>query len=146
MLAGTRRCSMLAGTHVEAIVPVTDLERAVAFYQDVLGLEIEKRIEMPPNDAVRFRIGDGTLAVYQSVGAGQSRHTLLGFIVDDIEATMNELRGRGVVFEEYDMPGFTTTDGIVDIADERAAWFKDPDGNILSLGQTVTVPAAAGTT
>jgi hypothetical protein len=59
----------------------------------------------------------------------------LGWDVDDVEATVEELRSRGVVFEEYDLPGLKTVDGIAEIAGEKGAWFKDTEGNLLSLGQ-----------
>ncbi len=82
-----------------------------------------------------YGVGNGTVLVYKSVGAGQSRHTLLAFVVDDIEATVDELRGRGVTFEEYDLGDIKTENGIATIEGDRAAWFKDPDGNILGVGQ-----------
>jgi hypothetical protein len=59
----------------------------------------------------------------------------LGWDVDDVEAAVAELRGRGVVFEEYDLPGFKTVDGIAEIAGEKGAWFKDSEGNLLAIGQ-----------
>ena len=58
-----------------------------------------------------------------------------GWQTDDIESSVSELKGRGVVFEEYDMPGFTTVNSIAAIGPSYAAWFKDSEGNILSIAQ-----------
>ena len=127
---------MIENAKAEPVVPVTDLDRAASFYGDTLGLEQVQRYEEPvANPMIRYAVGDGTVLVYKSVGAGQSRHTLLGFIVDDIEEAVGELRGRGVTFEEYDMGEIKTENGIATIGGDRAAWFKDPDGNILGVGQ-----------
>jgi catechol 2,3-dioxygenase-like lactoylglutathione lyase family enzyme len=125
---------MLEQAHVAAIVPVSDVEAAIRFYRDTLGLRLkERRSDLPENREAEFEAGDGTLLVYESVGAGQSRHTVAGFRVDDIEAVVSSLRERGVVFEEYDLPDLKTENGIAAVGDVRAAWCKDPDGNILAV-------------
>jgi predicted enzyme related to lactoylglutathione lyase len=125
---------MLEQARVAAIVPVSDVEAAIRFYGDTLGLVLkERRSDLPENREAEFEAGDGTLLVYESVGAGQSRHTVAGFRVDDIETTVSTLRKRGVVFEEYDMPDLKTENGIAAVGDVRAAWCKDPDGNILAV-------------
>jgi catechol 2,3-dioxygenase-like lactoylglutathione lyase family enzyme len=127
---------VIANAQPEAVIPVSDLEQAAAFYGGTLGLKEEARYEEPTaNPMIRYAMGGGTILVYKSVGAGESRHTLVGFIVDDIEATVDDLRGRGVTFEEYDMGDLKTENGIARLGDDRAAWFKDPDGNILRVGQ-----------
>ncbi|HXV33276.1 MAG TPA: VOC family protein [Gaiellaceae bacterium] len=125
---------MLASARIAAIVPVSDVEAAIRFYGDTLGLALkERRSDLPENREAEFEAGDGTLLVYESVGAGQSRHTVAGFRVDDIDTVVAELRGRGVVFEEYDLPDLKTEGGIATVGDIRAAWCKDPDGNILAV-------------
>ena len=127
---------MIENAKAEACVPVSDLDRAASFYGDTLGLKEHQRYEDPAaNPMIRYGVGDGTVLIYKSVGAGQARHTLLGFVVDDIDATVEELRARGVTFEEYDMGDIKTENGIATIGGDRAAWFKDPDGNILGVGQ-----------
>jgi catechol 2,3-dioxygenase-like lactoylglutathione lyase family enzyme len=127
---------MIKNAKAEPVVPVTDVDRAASFYGDTLGLSELRRYEEPAaNPMIRYAVGDGSVLVYKSVGAGQSRHTLLGFVVDDVDAAVEELRGRGVTFEEYDMGDIKTENGIATIGAARAAWFKDPDGNILSVGQ-----------
>jgi catechol 2,3-dioxygenase-like lactoylglutathione lyase family enzyme len=126
---------MLANAKPEPVFPVSDLERAASFYGGTLGLEeLERYHEPAPNPMIRYRVGGGSVLVYKSVGAGESRHTLAGFVVDDLEDTVEELRGRGVTFEEYDMGDIKTENGIATIGKAKAAWFKDPDGNILSVG------------
>ena len=127
---------MIENAKAEPCVPVSDLNRASSFYGETLGLKEVQRYEEPAaNPMIRYGVGDGTVLVYKSVGAGQSRHTLLGFVVDDIDTAVEELRGRGVTFEEYDMGDIKTENGIATIGDDRAAWFKDPDKNILGVGQ-----------
>jgi predicted enzyme related to lactoylglutathione lyase len=125
---------MLQQARVAAIVPVSDVEAAIRFYGDTLGLRLkERRSDLPENREAEFEAGDGTLLVYESVGAGQSRHTVAGFRVDDIDAVVTGLRERGVVFEEYDLPDLKTEGGIAALGNVRAAWCKDPDGNILAV-------------
>ena len=125
---------MLARARVAAIVPVSDVEAAIRFYGDTLGLKLkERRSDLPENREAEFEAGDGALLVYESVGAGQSRHTVAGFRVDDIDEVVAGLRERGVAFEEYDLPDLKTEGGIAAVGDVRAAWCKDPDGNILAV-------------
>jgi catechol 2,3-dioxygenase-like lactoylglutathione lyase family enzyme len=132
---------MIGNPRVVAIVPVSNLEKGIEFYEGTLGLELEERNEsLPQNREARFKVGAARFGIYESTGAGQSRHTLASFEVEDIEATAEDLRARGLTFEEYDMPGLKTENGIADIGHEKAAWFKDPDGNILAVESRV--PAA----
>jgi catechol 2,3-dioxygenase-like lactoylglutathione lyase family enzyme len=123
----------------EAIIPVADLDRAVSFYSDKVGMEVLERFDEPDvpadNPMVRLGAGNGTVMLYKSVGAGQSRHTLVGFNVDDIESAVAEMRGRGVTFEEYEMGDIKTEGGIVRMGKTAGAWFKDPDGNIIGVGE-----------
>ena len=113
-------------------IAVSDIERAKKFYGETLGLKArDERV-----DGIRYETGGGTwLLVYPSQFAGTAQSTYMGFDVDDLDEAVAELRGRGVVFEEYDMPGLKTVDGIAEIEGFKGAWFKDPDGNILSIGQ-----------
>jgi catechol 2,3-dioxygenase-like lactoylglutathione lyase family enzyme len=129
---------MLGNAQIAAIVPVSDIDRAVEFYGDTLGLELDvRRDDLPKNREAEFQAGDGTLVVYESVGAGQSRHTVAGFRVDDIDAAVSSLRERGVTFEEYDLPDLKTENGIAQVGDLRAAWARDPDGNIIAFESRV---------
>jgi predicted enzyme related to lactoylglutathione lyase len=125
---------MLTQAQIAAVVPVSDVEAAIRFYGDTLGFTLkEQRSDLPDNREAEFEGGGGTLLVYESVGAGKSRHTVAGFRVDDLDETVSSLRERGVVFEEYDLPDLKTENGIAQVGDVRAAWCKDPDGNILAI-------------
>jgi len=124
-------------------LPAQDLARARAFYAEKLGLE---PLEERPG-GLRYRSGSGFFALFQSAGAPSGTHTQMGWEVDDIEAVVAELRGRGVVFEAYDLPGLRTVNGIAEVAGnypskggvgERAAWFRDSEGNLLGIGQPIT--------
>ena len=111
-------------------IAVSDLERAKKFYGETLGLKVKDERA----DGVRYEAGGGSLVlVYPSQFAGTAQSTYMGFDVDDVEKAVGELRERGVVFEEYDMPGFKTEDGVATVGIWSAAWFKDPDGTLLAL-------------
>jgi catechol 2,3-dioxygenase-like lactoylglutathione lyase family enzyme len=126
-----------------AVIPVSNLEKGIEFYEGTLGLPLQQRIEsLPQNREGRFKVGKTEFGIYESVGAGQSRATLMAFEVDDIEATAKDMRSRGVTFEEYDLPNLKTEDGIAEMGGEKGAWFKDPDGNILAVVQSARKPAA----
>jgi catechol 2,3-dioxygenase-like lactoylglutathione lyase family enzyme len=123
---------MLTSARIGANVPVSSLDEAISFYEGKLGLKLFERGAGEPY--ARFEGANETkLAVYESKAAGQSRHTLASFVVDDVRDTVSQLQANGVVFEEYDMPGMKTEDGVVTMGDTRAAWLKDPDGNILEI-------------
>jgi catechol 2,3-dioxygenase-like lactoylglutathione lyase family enzyme len=133
---------MLQTSNVAARIPAGDLERAKAFYADKLGLAPAE--ERP--GGLRYRCGSGEFSLFQSSGTASGGHTQMAWAVDDIEAAVAELRARGVVFEEYDLPGLRTVHGIAEVAGnypskggvgERAAWFRDSEGNLLSLGQAI---------
>lgn len=123
---------MLADARIGANVPVSNLEEAVSFYRGKLGLSLFERGDGEPY--ARFAgAGETKLSVYESNTAGQSRHTLASFVVDDVRSVVDVLKAKGVTFEEYDMPGMKTEDGVAAMGDTRAAWLKDPDGNILEI-------------
>ncbi|HXV32915.1 MAG TPA: VOC family protein [Gaiellaceae bacterium] len=123
---------MLADARIGANVPVSDLDQAVAFYEGRLGLALFERDD--DMHYARFAgAGETKLGVYESATAGQARHTLASFVVDDVRATVAGLKANGVVFEEYDLPGMKTEDGVATVGDTRVAWLKDPDGNILEI-------------
>jgi catechol 2,3-dioxygenase-like lactoylglutathione lyase family enzyme len=121
-------------------IPVRDLQRSRKFYAEKLGLEPSE--ERP--GGLLYRCGGGEFALFESTGAASGDHTQMGWEVEDIEATVEQLRARGVVFEEYDFPGLKTVNGIAEIegnypskggVGERAAWFRDVDGNLFGIGQ-----------
>lgn len=122
---------MLDRAAVYATIPAQDLERAKAFYADKLGLKPEEE----RSDGLRYRCGGGEFLLFQSTGKSSGDHTQLGWDVEDLDAAVAMLRGNGVVFEEYDLPGFKTVNGIAELDDGRGAWFKDSEGNLLAVGQ-----------
>jgi catechol 2,3-dioxygenase-like lactoylglutathione lyase family enzyme len=130
---------MLEKAKVATRLPAQDLERARTFYAEKLGLEPGE--ERP--GGLRYQPASGEFVLFASTGAPSGDHTQMAFEVDDIEATVAELRRRGVVFEEYDVPGLSTVDGIAEIEGnypskgtrERGAWFRDSEGNLLGIGQ-----------
>ena len=125
---------MLKNAPISPTLPATDLERARKFYTEKIGLTAS--LSQEPG-GVLFDCGSGTkLYIYQR-GPVKVEHTLASFQVEDLEKEMGELRGRGVVFEEYDFPGLKTENGIATMGDNfKAAWFKDSEGNILGIGQS----------
>jgi catechol 2,3-dioxygenase-like lactoylglutathione lyase family enzyme len=132
---------MLVNAEVATRLPAQDLARARAFYADKLGLEPAE--ERP--GGLLYRLGATKFALFASGGAASGDHTQMAFEVDDIEAVVGELRRRGVVFEEVDVPGLRTVDGIAEVegnypsvgVGERAAWFRDSEGNMLGIGEPV---------
>jgi catechol 2,3-dioxygenase-like lactoylglutathione lyase family enzyme len=132
---------MLAESHVATRLPAKDLERAKRFYSEKLGLQ---PIEERPG-GLCYRCGSGYFAVFESAGAASGNHTQMAWEVADIEATVAALRRRGVVFEDYNLPGLKTVNGIAEIegnypskgVGERGAWFRDSEGNLLAIGQPV---------
>ena len=133
---------MLSKSSVATRLPAHDLKRAETFYAEKLGL---RPIEARPG-GLRYKCGEGSFALFQSSGSASGDHTQMAFEVDDLEATVNELRGRGVEFEEFDLPGLKTINGIAEVVGnypsrggvgERAAWFRDSEGNLLGIGQAM---------
>ena len=125
---------MLQKSPIYAYVPVKDLARARKFYEEKLGFA-----DGHEQDAgVHYDCADGTsFFVYLSEGAGTNKASQAFWTVKDLRAEMAELRAKGVVFEEYNNPDFKTVDGIATGGGAMSAWFKDPDGNILAIVQTM---------
>jgi catechol 2,3-dioxygenase-like lactoylglutathione lyase family enzyme len=133
---------MLERSDVAARLPAQDLARAKSFYRDKLGLT--PREERP--GGLRYQCGNGWFSLFESAGVPSGNHTQLAWEVDDVDTTVAQLRARGVVFEEYDLPGLKTANGIAEVAGhypsrggvgEKAAWFRDSEGNLLGIGQAM---------
>ncbi|MEJ0097290.1 MAG: VOC family protein [Bauldia sp.] len=121
---------MLARRRAAATIPASDLARARRWYEEKLGLKPAK--EAPYG--IDYVLGDGTrFSLYPTANAGKAPNTLMGFSSDDVPADVAALRARGVRFEDYDMPGLKTVDGVASLGDIHAAWFKDSEGNILAI-------------
>jgi catechol 2,3-dioxygenase-like lactoylglutathione lyase family enzyme len=130
----------LARGRVATRLPARDLDRARRFYADKLGLE---PVDERPGGLL-YRCGGTDFVVFRSTGVSPGTFTQMGWEVDDVEAAVAQLRRRGVEFEEVDVPGFRTRDGIAEIEGnypskgargERGAWFRDSEGNLLGIGQ-----------
>jgi len=132
---------MLSKGRVAARLPAQDLERARRFYSEKLGLE---PVDERPGGLL-YRAANGCeFALFLSQGGSPGTFTQMGWEVDDIDATVRGLKERGVVFEEVDVPGLRTVDGIAHVegnypsknsSGERAAWFKDSEGNMIGVGE-----------
>ncbi len=113
------------------IIPTADVPALRRFYEGVLGFS---PIVLIDEAVATYRASGGTrFSLSRSGGRASGGHTQLMFLVDDIEATVGQLRERGVTFEEYETP--RTEDGIARMPAGRAAWFLDPDGNVLAVLQ-----------
>jgi catechol 2,3-dioxygenase-like lactoylglutathione lyase family enzyme len=133
---------VLDNGRVATRIPVQDLSRAREFYADKLGLEPSE--ERP--GGLLYRCASGEFALFESAGESSGTHTQMAWDVEDIEATVAELKARGVEFEEVDVPGLRTIDGIAEVSGnypskggkgERAAWFRDSEGNMFGIGEAI---------
>lgn len=121
------------------VLAVDDIERASAFYRDKLGCEVQ-RLENDPSGGVIVQIGERDRLFLYKTTFRRGENTVASLVVEDVESTVRELRGRGVIFEEYDLPGLKTENGIATYGDNmKAAWFKDTEGNTLSVNPDLAV-------
>jgi catechol 2,3-dioxygenase-like lactoylglutathione lyase family enzyme len=134
--------NLLARGRVATRLPARDLERARRFYAEKLGLE---PVDERPGGLL-YRCSGTDFALFASTGASDGTFTQMGWEVDDIEGVVAELKRRGVVFEDVDVPGLRTKDSIAEVEGnypskgaqgERAAWFRDSEGNLLGIGEPV---------
>jgi catechol 2,3-dioxygenase-like lactoylglutathione lyase family enzyme len=130
---------MLNHAAVTTMLPVIDMARARDFYERGLGL-------MPggfkPDGKFVYRVGGSTLALFPKPEGTKAEHTAISFQVPDIGAAIVALKRNGVVFEDYDFPDFKTVDHVCVLGAEKAAWFKDPEGNYLCLHEDLPQAAA----
>ena len=131
--------AMLEAKRVAARLPAQDLDRARAWYAEKLGLEPAE--ERP--GGLRYLVGGCEFVLFQSTGRSDGSFTQMAFEVADMRATAAALRARGVIFEEYDVPGLRTENGLVTIdgqypskgTGETGGWFRDSEGNLIGVGQ-----------
>ena len=121
---------MLSHSAVTTMLPVIDMVRARAFYEECLGLEPGA---LRPDGKFVYQVGGSTLALFPKPGGTKAEHTAISFQVPDIAASIEALKSRGVVFEDYDFPDFKTVNHVCVLGSEKAAWFKDTEGNYLCL-------------
>lgn len=128
----TIQAGTLASAPAYAVLPAESIDRARAFYRDVLGLPLQ---DYPEARQFIAQAGSGTRVLVYERPRTTAEQTTLGFQVPQLDKTMAELRERGVRFEEYDQPGLKTVNGVAQMGNTYAAWFRDSEGNIISLAQ-----------
>lgn len=121
---------MLGSKNAIATVAVKDLKAAKKFYEGSLGL---KPIPSGQPQVINYTTGATKLLVYTSQFAGSNKATAVTWESDDTEGEVKALKAKGVTFEHYDMPGMKLKGDVHVAGDMKAAWFKDPDGNILAI-------------
>lgn len=121
---------MLSDAAVTTMLPVRNLDRARTFYERCLGL---RPGGFKPDGKFVYQVGGSTLALFPKPDGTKAEHTAVSFRVDDIAGSIRSLKAAGVVFEDYDLPGFKTVDHVCVLGAEKAAWFKDTEGNVLCL-------------
>lgn len=125
---------MLKNAPMYAYIPVKDMPRAREFYEKKLGFKVKGEL----GGGVYFEFANGTACfMYPTPNAGTSKASQAFWQVTNIEAEVADLKSRGVVFEEYDYPQMKTVDGIANAGGAKSAWFKDPDGNIMAIIQSL---------
>ncbi|EXI66441.1 MAG: putative lactoylglutathione lyase [Candidatus Accumulibacter adjunctus] len=127
---GAKGLHMLANASVTTMLPVKDMARARSFYEGSLGL---KPGNFKPDGKFEYAVGGTTLALFPKPEGTKAEHTAISFRVADIAASVAQLKRVGVVFEDYDLPGFKTVEHVCVLGSEKAAWFKDTEGNYLCL-------------
>ncbi len=131
--------TILKNARVNASLPAKDLARAKAFYADKLGLTPVRE----GWEGLTYEVAEGDrFLIYQTAGTASGQYTQMGFQVGDIAGEVKDLRGRGVVFEEYDSPGLKTDNGIAQAGPAKCAWFKDSEGNLILVVEPPAVPVA----
>jgi catechol 2,3-dioxygenase-like lactoylglutathione lyase family enzyme len=128
---------MLSDASVTTMLPVKDMGRARGFYEGRLGL---KPGGFKPDGKFGYAVGGSTLALFPKPEGTRAEHTAISFRVADIAASVEELKRAGVVFEDYDFPGLKTENHVCVLGAEKAAWFKDTEGNYLCLHEDI-IPA-----
>ena len=126
---------MLTNAAIVPYIPVSNVARARKFYEGTLGLTPKEEYA----GGVIYECGKGSwVFMYPSPGAGTSKASTAFWAVDDVVAEVAALKARGVVFEEYDMPGIKMVDSIATGGGAKTAWFKDSEGNILAVSQRIS--------
>jgi catechol 2,3-dioxygenase-like lactoylglutathione lyase family enzyme len=117
-----------------AVLPASDLDRARSFWHDTFGIDpVDDGFE--EGDAEMFEIGGTRVLVYETQFAGTAQNTALGIDSDDFDRDFADLKAKGVTFNDYDLPGIKTVDGVIELGGMRTAWFNDSEGNIIALGE-----------
>ncbi len=121
---------MLSNVALHPTIPAVDIKRAREFYEKKLGLKV---LKTDPSPGITFEAGEGTTLYVFQREVTKADHTVVSFTVEDVEAQVSEIKGKGIVFEDVEIPGMETVNGITTMGDIKAAWFKDTEGNILAV-------------
>lgn len=122
---------MLAAKEAAATIAVKNIDKAKQFYEGILGLT---SVDGDEPGAIVYQTGQARLLVYESQYAGTNKATAATWGVgDDLEGEVQALKAKGIAFEHYDMPNTTRKGDVHVMGETKAAWFKDPDGNILAM-------------
>jgi catechol 2,3-dioxygenase-like lactoylglutathione lyase family enzyme len=116
-------------TEAHTILPAADLDRFRGYYHDTLGLDPSEEHD----GMLVYGTGPAAFEVYETENVGTAKNTQMVGTTDDLDAEMTRMRSAGVVFEEFEIPGMQTHDGVVETAEMRSAWFRDSEGNILCV-------------
>ena len=122
---------MLSEKPIVTTIPVVDIKRAKNFYEKKLELKLLEEMD----EGLFFEAGKDTQLYMYKRDSTKADHTVASFLVDDIETEVNHLKEKGIVFEEYDLPNLKTINSIATSGNYKSAWFKDTEGNIISVSQ-----------
>lgn len=128
---------MLGHSHVTTILPVVNVDRARRFYEEKLGLTPGERTA---EGGLLYRTGDGSFELSPRKEPTRNPYTVMSFEVRDVVGEVRELEARGVAFEDYDLPDLKTVEHVCVLGSDKAAWFKDPEGNILCVHEAPPAP------
>jgi predicted enzyme related to lactoylglutathione lyase len=123
--------NMLSENSIVTTIPVVDMERAKTFYKEKLELKLIEEMD----EGLVFEAGNNTQLYLYKRDQTKADHTVASFMVGDIETEVNHLKNKGVLFEEYDLPNIKTVNSIATSGKFKSAWFKDTEGNIISVSQ-----------
>jgi catechol 2,3-dioxygenase-like lactoylglutathione lyase family enzyme len=119
---------------LHTVLPAADLQRARTYYHDKLSLDPDQE----GDGLLMYHLtSDSAFEIYETSNAGTAQNTQMGWMTDDLENEMNRLRERGVVFEEYDVPGMKTVNGVATMEGMKSAWFRDSEGNFICISQRI---------
>jgi catechol 2,3-dioxygenase-like lactoylglutathione lyase family enzyme len=120
-------------TEAHAMLPASDLKRFRSYYHDKLGMDPAE--EMEDGEVLVYHNGSTTFEVYETPNAGSAKNTQMIWVTDDLDAEMRRLRDAGVEFDDFEIPGLKTENGVAMNDETKTAWFHDSEGNILAISQ-----------
>lgn len=117
---------------LHTVLPAADLDRARAFYHDKLDIDPDEEVE----GMLFYHVGpESAFEIYETSNAGSAKNTQMNWMTDDLDAEMKRLRDHGVMFEDYDVPGLKTKNGVATMDGGKSAWFRDTEGNFICITQ-----------